>query len=112
MRRRDPLYEELRACLGAIGAPLLVHCAHRNAQAPVSFTSEMLITSSCVHEIDITRAVDRRRQRAYVVRAHHPRADHADADGLDDAHVAVGKCMCDGSRASSGQRLVTTLPRV
>jgi hypothetical protein len=58
------------------------------------------------------RAVDRRRQRAHMVRAHHPRADHADADGLDGAHVAVGKCMWDGSRASSGQRLVTTLPRV
>ena len=35
--------------------PLLVHCAHRNALAPAIYTSEMLITSSCVHEIDITR---------------------------------------------------------
>ena len=61
-------------------------------------------------------AVDRRGERPHVVGAHHPGADHADADCLDRAHTAVGKCMCprwcEASFASSGQRLVTTLPRV
>ncbi len=87
MRRRDPLYEELRACLGAIGAPLLVHCAHRNAQAPAAFTSEMLITSSCVHEIDITRWLLGEEIVAATVRA--PRSSRQAPTGLLDPQLIL-----------------------
>jgi myo-inositol 2-dehydrogenase/D-chiro-inositol 1-dehydrogenase len=87
MRRRDPLYEELRACLGAIGAPLLVHCAHRNAQAPATFTSEMLITSSCVHEIDITRWLLGEEIVAATVRA--PRSSRQAPAGLLDPQLIL-----------------------
>ena len=57
MRRFDPAYGEIKDGLddGGVGAVLLVHCAHRNAVAPPIYTSEMLITSSLVHEIDVTR---------------------------------------------------------
>jgi myo-inositol 2-dehydrogenase/D-chiro-inositol 1-dehydrogenase len=57
MRRFDPAYVSIKERLdgGGIGQVLLVHCAHRNAVAPAVYTSEMLITSSAVHEIDITR---------------------------------------------------------
>jgi myo-inositol 2-dehydrogenase / D-chiro-inositol 1-dehydrogenase len=57
MRRYDPGYEAIKARLddGGVGAVLLAHCAHRNAVAPAVYTSEMLITSSAVHEIDVMR---------------------------------------------------------
>jgi myo-inositol 2-dehydrogenase / D-chiro-inositol 1-dehydrogenase len=87
MRRRDPLYEELRACLGAIGAPLFVHCAHRNAQSPAAFTSEMLITSSCVHEIDITRWLLGEEIVAATVRA--PRSSRQAPAGLVDPQLIL-----------------------
>ncbi len=57
MRRFDPGYVDLKARLdaGAIGAPLLVHCAHRNPFVHEFFDSAMIITDSAVHEVDITR---------------------------------------------------------
>jgi myo-inositol 2-dehydrogenase/D-chiro-inositol 1-dehydrogenase len=57
MRRYDPGYEAIKRSLdeGGVGAVLLAHCAHRNAVAPAVYTSEMLITSSAVHEIDVMR---------------------------------------------------------
>jgi myo-inositol 2-dehydrogenase / D-chiro-inositol 1-dehydrogenase len=57
MRRFDPEYAELRALIGSgeIGEPLVVHCAHRNAAVPPHFTSEMMITDSVVHEVDVAR---------------------------------------------------------
>ena len=57
MRRFDPGYRSVRQALltGQVGAPLLLHCVHRNASAPASFDSGMLISNSAVHEIDIAR---------------------------------------------------------
>jgi myo-inositol 2-dehydrogenase/D-chiro-inositol 1-dehydrogenase len=57
MRRFDPEYAQLRALIvsGEIGEPLVVHCVHRNAAVPSHFTSEMMITDSVVHEVDVAR---------------------------------------------------------
>jgi myo-inositol 2-dehydrogenase/D-chiro-inositol 1-dehydrogenase len=57
MRRFDPAYTAMKGELdgGGLGDPLLVHCAHRNASVPPTYTSEMLITSSLTHEIDVIR---------------------------------------------------------
>jgi myo-inositol 2-dehydrogenase/D-chiro-inositol 1-dehydrogenase len=57
MRRFDPEYAQLRALIasGEIGEPLVVHCVHRNAAVPPHFTSEMMITDSVVHEVDVAR---------------------------------------------------------
>jgi len=57
MRRFDPGYVAMRSALdsGQFGAPLLIHCVHRNADSPPSFDSSMLISNSAVHEIDIIR---------------------------------------------------------
>ena len=41
---------------GGIGAPLLMHCAHRNPSVPpYGFTTEMIISDSAVHEINLVR---------------------------------------------------------
>ena len=57
MRRFDPEYAQLRLLIasGDIGEPLVVHCVHRNAAVPPHFTSEMMITDSVVHEVDVAR---------------------------------------------------------
>ena len=57
MRRFDPAYTAMKRELddGRLGDTLLVHCVHRNASVPPTYTSEMLITSSLTHEIDVVR---------------------------------------------------------
>ena len=58
MRRYDAGYHALKAVLeaGEIGAPLLMHCAHRNRSVPpYGFTTEMMLSDSAVHEIDLVR---------------------------------------------------------
>jgi myo-inositol 2-dehydrogenase / D-chiro-inositol 1-dehydrogenase len=58
MRRYDAGYRAMKAVVdgGGIGAPLMMHCAHRNPSVPpYGFTTEMSITDSAVHEIDLVR---------------------------------------------------------
>jgi myo-inositol 2-dehydrogenase/D-chiro-inositol 1-dehydrogenase len=57
MRRYDAAYRALKAAVadGVLGAPLLVHCAHRNPTVPEIYTSDMAINDTSVHEIDIIR---------------------------------------------------------
>ena len=57
MRRYDPGYVELKRLLdeGLLGPPLLMHCVHRNPDAPANVPSSYLITGSAVHEIDMAR---------------------------------------------------------
>jgi myo-inositol 2-dehydrogenase/D-chiro-inositol 1-dehydrogenase len=56
-RRYDPAHRALKQLLdgGAIGAPLLVHCAHRNASVPPHYTRDMSIADTAIHEIDELR---------------------------------------------------------
>ncbi len=57
MRRFDPQYRAMKAVVtsGEIGAPLLMHAAHRNPSVPDFFTSDMTINDSTVHDIDVAR---------------------------------------------------------
>lgn len=57
MRRYDKGYVAMKAAIdgGSIGVPLLAHCVHRNASVPPGFTTEMAMTDSVVHEIDVVR---------------------------------------------------------
>jgi myo-inositol 2-dehydrogenase/D-chiro-inositol 1-dehydrogenase len=57
MRRFDPQYLAMKAVVtsGEIGAPLLMHAAHRNPSVPDFFTSDMTINDSTVHDIDVAR---------------------------------------------------------
>jgi myo-inositol 2-dehydrogenase/D-chiro-inositol 1-dehydrogenase len=56
-RRYDPAHQALKQAVdgGAIGAPLLVHCAHRNASVPPHYTRDMSIADTAIHEIDELR---------------------------------------------------------
>lgn len=57
MRRYDQGYRAMKQALDdrVIGAPLLAHCVHRNAAVPAAFASDMLLTDSAVHEMDVMR---------------------------------------------------------
>jgi len=89
MRRFDPAYASVKERVdeGGIGDVLLVHCAHRNAVAPPAYTSEMLITSSAVHEIDVTRWLLGEEIVGATVRA--PRSTKQAPNGLRDPQLVL-----------------------
>jgi myo-inositol 2-dehydrogenase/D-chiro-inositol 1-dehydrogenase len=57
MRRYDRAYRVVKAAMddGSNGDPLLAHMVHRNASVPDTFTSDMSMTDSVIHEIDTIR---------------------------------------------------------
>lgn len=57
MRRYDPGYRQLKKLLdsGKFGAPLMLHCAHRNYEVPDDYDTPMAISNSLIHEIDVLR---------------------------------------------------------
>jgi myo-inositol 2-dehydrogenase/D-chiro-inositol 1-dehydrogenase len=89
MRRYDPAYVAVKRALdaGEVGEALLLHCAHRNAGVPPAYTSEMLITSSGVHEIDVARWLLGEEIVGATVYAPRP-TSHA-PDGLRDPQFLV-----------------------
>jgi myo-inositol 2-dehydrogenase/D-chiro-inositol 1-dehydrogenase len=89
MRRFDPAYGVIKEGVenGGVGNVLVVHCAHRNAVAPAVYTSEMLITSSAVHEIDVTRWLLGEEIVAATVRA--PRSTSQAPNGLRDPQLVL-----------------------
>ena len=57
MRPYDRGYRALKQVIdqGAIGEPLMVHCAHRNPSVGDSYKTDMAITDTAIHEIDVLR---------------------------------------------------------
>jgi myo-inositol 2-dehydrogenase/D-chiro-inositol 1-dehydrogenase len=57
MRRYDAAYRALKDVIdsGAVGAPLMYHSAHRNPSVPGSYTTDMAIVDTAVHDFDVTR---------------------------------------------------------
>jgi len=57
MRPYDSGYRALKKVItdGEIGEPLMLHCAHRNPTVPESYTTDMAITNTLIHELDVLR---------------------------------------------------------
>ena len=57
MRPYDAGYRALKKVIddGQIGDPLIVHCAHRNPAVGDSYKTDMAITDTVIHEIDVLR---------------------------------------------------------
>lgn len=57
MRPYDEGYRALKKVItdGEIGRPLMLHCAHRNPQVEQNYTTEMAITNTLIHELDVLR---------------------------------------------------------
>jgi myo-inositol 2-dehydrogenase / D-chiro-inositol 1-dehydrogenase len=89
MRRFDPAYLAMAARLrdGTLGRPLMVHCVHRNVSSATSFGSDMLLTSSLTHEIDVTRWL--LGEEITSVTVHTPRSSGQAPAGLTDPQLVV-----------------------
>ncbi len=57
MRRYDPGYRQLKEAIKnkTYGEPLLLHCAHRNADITEPWDNSSAVENSMVHEIDVLR---------------------------------------------------------
>ncbi|MDY8109182.1 Gfo/Idh/MocA family oxidoreductase [Fulvimarina sp. 2208YS6-2-32] len=56
MRRYDAGYRMLKTVVDSgIGAPLMVHAAHRNPTVPEQYVTPMAIHDTLIHEIDVLR---------------------------------------------------------
>ena len=89
MRRFDPEYVAMREVIatGSLGAPLLLHCVHRNASVPPRFTTDLMITGSVVHEVDATRfLLD---EEIAAVTVHRPTASRKAGAGESDPLVVL-----------------------
>ncbi len=89
MRRYDDGFRAMKETLdgGQIGRALLLHCRHRNAVAPPGFTSDMMITDSVVHDIDVTRWL--LGQEIVAATVFKPRPSSKASEGLLDPQLVV-----------------------
>lgn len=57
MRRYDAAYRALKAVVdaGTIGAPLMYYSGHRNPSVPETYTRDMAIVDTAVHDFDVVR---------------------------------------------------------
>jgi myo-inositol 2-dehydrogenase / D-chiro-inositol 1-dehydrogenase len=96
MRRFDAGYRAMKDVVasGDIGAPLVFHSAHRNASVPAHYTSDMIISDTCVHDIDIARWL--LSTEVAAVRVVKPRRKRYAADHLNDPLLILLE-MADGT---------------
>jgi myo-inositol 2-dehydrogenase / D-chiro-inositol 1-dehydrogenase len=89
MRRYDADFRALKAAVddGGVGRPLLLHCRHRNASVPPGFSSDMMITDSVVHDIDVTRWL--LGQEIVATTVFKARPSSLAPDGLDDPQMVL-----------------------
>jgi myo-inositol 2-dehydrogenase / D-chiro-inositol 1-dehydrogenase len=88
MRRFDPGYLELKSALeaGVCGAPLLAHCVSRGVSSAPGATSELSVTGSAIHELDVVPWL--LGARIVEVGWHAPRSTGA-APGMQDPQLIL-----------------------
>jgi myo-inositol 2-dehydrogenase / D-chiro-inositol 1-dehydrogenase len=89
MRRFDDEYMALKSMLdeGALGRPLVLHCAHRNPAVPHGFDSAMVVRDSLVHEVDVTRFLfDEEIASIQIIK---PTPNPSGPEGLSDPQIAI-----------------------
>ncbi|TFV55823.1 inositol 2-dehydrogenase [Mycobacterium sp. PS03-16] len=106
MRRFDPEYASLKALIdsGELGRALVLHCVHRNPAVPPTFTSEMIVKDSLVHEVDVTRFL--LGEEITAVRILRPGANPSAPQGLQDPQIAIFETS--GGRHVDAELFVTT----
>ena len=89
MRRFDHEYTQLKALIdgGELGAPLVMHCAHRNPAVPHGFGSAMVVRDSLVHEVDVTRFLFG--EEITSIQIVRPTANPGAPEGLQDPQIAI-----------------------
>ncbi|WP_330256660.1 Gfo/Idh/MocA family oxidoreductase [Nocardia sp. NBC_00565] len=106
MRRFDPEYRQLKQAIdaGDFGAPLLLHCAHRNPAVPVGFDSAMMVRDSLVHEVDSARFLLGEEITAITV--HTPTSNSQAPAGLRDPQLTLFET--ESGRLVTAEVFVTT----
>ena len=106
MRRYDAGYRMLKQVVDSeIGAPLMVHAAHRNPTVPEHYVTPMAINDTLIHEIDVLRwLLDDDYVSAQVV---FPRAHVARAR---EAQGPAGRAARDGEGRPHRRRGLRQLP--
>jgi myo-inositol 2-dehydrogenase / D-chiro-inositol 1-dehydrogenase len=89
MRRYDDGFRALKDGLdgGRVGQALLLHCRHRNPDVPPGFTTDMMITDSVVHDIDVTRWL--LGQEIVAATVYKARPTSKAPEGLSDPQMVV-----------------------
>src|SRR5215217_8438018 len=89
MRRYDAGFRAMKDGLdeGQVGQALLLHCRHRNPAVPPGFTSDMMITDSVVHDIDVTRWL--LGQEIVAATVYKARSSSLAPDGLQDPQMVL-----------------------
>jgi myo-inositol 2-dehydrogenase / D-chiro-inositol 1-dehydrogenase len=89
MRRFDPEYQQLKMLIdgGELGAPLVMHCVHRNPAVPPTFDSAMIVKDSLVHEVDVTRFL--LGEEITSVQIITPTPNPQAPSGLQDPQIAI-----------------------
>ena len=88
-RRYDKGYRALKKAIddGVVGAPLMIHCAHRNPAVPEAYVSDMAIVDTFIHEIDALRwLIGDDYVSAQVLKPRNTRHTHA---RLDDPIIVL-----------------------
>jgi len=89
MRPYDSGYRALKQVIeqGEIGQPLMLHCAHRNPAVGEAYTTEMAITDTLIHELDVLRwLLNDEYVSAQVV---YPRKTSRAAPHLNDPQIVL-----------------------
>ncbi|MGY4710439.1 Gfo/Idh/MocA family protein [Mycolicibacterium sp. CBM1] len=89
MRRFDHEYAALKALIdsGELGAPLVMHCVHRNPTVSPSFDSSMVVRDSLVHEVDVTRFLFG--EEITTIQIVRPVPNSTAPQGLQDPQIAI-----------------------
>lgn len=89
MRPYDEGYQALKQVIdsGEIGMPLMLHCAHRNPAVDDNYTTDMAITNTLIHELDVLRWLLNDDYRSVQVR--FPRATSATHARLKDPQIVM-----------------------
>lgn len=89
MRRFDDEYMALKALLdgGELGAPLMMHCVHRNQSVPSYFDSSLIVKDSLVHEVDVTRFLFG--EEIASVQMVRPASNPGAPEGVIDPQIAI-----------------------
>lgn len=89
MRRFDRGYRQIKSVIdsGKIGAPLMLHCVHRNRIPGPKHTTEMSIKNSVIHEIDVLRwLLNEDYKTAQVIM---PKSSRLAEEGLQDPQIVL-----------------------
>ena len=89
MRRYDSGYRLLKDAIdsGTLGAPLMIHAAHRNPTVPDSYETPMAINDTLIHELDVLRWLLHEDYRSAQVL--FPRKSRFAHEGLRDPQVIL-----------------------